>query len=353
MEAMSLTVERIAEAIGATVDGDGATVIRGVASIETAEPGELTFAVDERRIGLLADSKAAAVLVASATDVPDGLAALRVDDPEAAMAAVLALLAPPEDTPVAGIHPTAVIDATATLGANVAIGPHVAIGKDVTLGDRVALAANVSVGAGSVIGDDTILFPGVVVRHGCRIGRRCRIHPNAVIGADGFGYYHRGGVHHKVPHIGVVRIGDDVEIGACACVDRAKFGATVIGDGAKIDNLVQIAHNVTVGQGVLAAALVGIAGSTKIGNYVVLGGHTGVRDNISIGDGAQVAAYAAVARDVEPGAAMSGIPAIPLRTHRRAMILYPRLPELSRQIHQLQARLDALENETDNTGSDR
>jgi len=352
MDPIYLTVDRIAEAIGADVDGDGGATIRGIASIESAGPEDLTFALDKRRADRLADCAAGAALVEESAEVPAGMTALRVADPQAALAKVLGLMAPPDDLPAPGAHPTAVIDPEAALGADVAIGPHAVIGAGATLGDRVVLAANVSVGAGASLGDDTVLYPGVVVRRGCRIGRRCRVHPNAVIGADGFGYYHDDGVHHKVPHAGTVVVGDDVEIGACTCIDRAKFGATVIGDGSKIDNLVQIAHNVQLGRGVLAASLVGVAGSTRIGDYVMLGGHVGIRDNISIGDGARIGAFSGVAQDVEPRAAMRGNIALPIQQSLRAHKVYARLPELWRQFRQLQARVDALENEPDNAGAD-
>ncbi|NQU74979.1 MAG: UDP-3-O-(3-hydroxymyristoyl)glucosamine N-acyltransferase, partial [Planctomycetes bacterium] len=257
-----------------------------------------------------------------------------------------ALLADPEDLPPEGVHPSAVVDATALLGSGVAVGPHAVVGAGATLGDNVVVCANVYVGADAVIGDGSVLMPGVVVSRRCRIGRRCRLHANAVIGADGFGYYFRDGAYHKIPHIGTVEIGDDVEIGACSCVDRAKFGATRIGDGTKIDNLVQIAHNVQIGKGVILAGLVGVAGSSKLGDYVVLGGHAGIRDNITVGDEVRVAAYSAVLQDVPPGQTIGGIPAFDERQCVRVYHLQQKLPELKKQLEQLQARVNGLENAT-------
>ena len=348
MTAGTLTAQQIALAVGAEVEGDGAVAITGASAIDSASAGDITFAVDVRRAGLLAGCQASAVIVPTEAQTPPGLTVLRATDAEAAFAKTLALLAPAEDRPPVGLHASAVVHETARLGRDTALGAHAVVAAGATLGDRVTLCSHVCIGENSTIGDDTVLFPGVVVRHGCRIGRRCRIHPNAVIGSDGFGYYHRDGVHHKVPHIGTVEIGDDVEIGACACVDRAKMGATRIGDGAKIDNLVQIAHNVQVGKGALLAGLVGVAGSSKLGDYVVLGGHVGIRDNIRIGDGVQVAGFSAVGQDVQAGKVLSGIPAFGLRDHLRAHMVFTRLPEMRRQVKALQARLDALENRTKN-----
>jgi UDP-3-O-[3-hydroxymyristoyl] glucosamine N-acyltransferase len=214
------------------------------------------------------------------------------------------------------------------------------------LEEGVVLSAHVSLAAGVVVGAHTVLMPGVVVRERCRIGKRCRIHSNAVIGTDGFGYFLRKGVHNKVPHVGTVEIGDDVEIGACVCIDRAKFGATRIGDGSKIDNLVQIGHNAQLGRGVLLAGLVGIAGSARVGDYAVLAGHAGVRDNATLGDRSVVAAYSVALSDVPADTVYAGMPAIPLGLWRRVVQIWTRLPEMRQQLKALQARLDALESKT-------
>ncbi len=343
MASQPLTVAKIARAIDAQLDGDGSTRIRAGAAVESAGPDEITFAVDARRLKALNGCRAGAVVVPTDAAAPAGLTVLRVADPMAAFARVLALIAPREDLPGPGVHPSAVVDPTARLGTDVAVGPHAVIGADVTLGERVTICAGVCLAAGVTIEAGSVLFPGVVVRERCRIGRRCRVHPNSVIGADGFGYYYRDGVQHKVPHVGIVEIGDDVEIGACACVDRAKFGITRIDDGAKIDNLVQIAHNVQVGRGALLAGQTGIAGSVRIGPYAAFGGNAGVVDNVSVGAGAMVAAKAAVLQDVADGEKVGGVPAMSLTTYLRGMLSLQKLPELTRQVKKLQARLDALE----------
>ena len=343
---MELSIQQIAEAIGALVEGDARTMIRGVASVDAAEAGHITFAVDARRAAQLAVPSASAVLVKPDVPVPAGMAALRTADPKAALAAVLGLFAPPEDLPAPGVHPTATISPEARLGRDVAIGPHVVVGAGAAIGDGAALCANVCVGASAVIGDGTVLFPGVVVRERCVIGKRCRLHANAVIGADGFGYYFRDGVHRKVPHVGIVQIGDDVEIGACTCVDRAKWSATRIGDGAKIDNLVQIGHNAVIGRGAIIVGCVAIAGSAVLGDFAVIGGHGGVRENVTVGAGARVGAYSVALQDVPAGQEVAGIPAVPAAEWLRFAKSWPKLPELRRQVRELQARLDALERTT-------
>ncbi len=344
-----LTVRQIARAIGATVEGVAATVIRGAGSIDSAGAEQITFAADPRRVKRLGGCKAGAVVVAADAAVPvAGLTLLRVADPEAAFASVLAMLAPPEDLPPAGVHPTADVADGAVLGRGVAIGPHVVVGEGADIGDEVVLGPNVVVGAGVKIGAKTILFAGVVVRERCTIGRRCRLHPNVVIGADGFGYYFRDGVHHKVPHIGTVELGDDVELGACSCVDRGKFGVTRVGDGVKTDNFVQIGHNAQVGRGVVLVSHVAIGGSATLGEYVALGGHVVVRDNVNVGPQVEAAGCTAIAQDLEGRQSVSGIPAMPARQHFRAFKLYARLPEMKKQLTQLQARVDALESRAEN-----
>ena len=341
------TVDQIARAIGAEVEGDAREVIRSAAAIGSAAAGDITFAVDPHRAKSLADCQATAAVVGPDMQGRPGMTLLRVSDPQAAFARVLAMLAPPEDLPPAGVHPSATVDQAARLGDGVAVAANVVVGPGAEIGDNVVLCANVCLGANAIVGEGSILMPGVVVGRDCTIGQRCRIHPNAVIGADGFGYYFRDGVHHKITHAGTVEIGDDVEIGACSCVDRAKFGATRIGDGTKIDNLVQIAHNVQIGRGALLASLVGVAGSAELGDHVVLGGHAVIRDNVTVGSGVQVAGFSGIGQDTEAGQAVGGVPAFPMGQFLRCHVVYKKLPEMSKKLRQLQARLDALENRTE------
>jgi len=344
-----LTVRQIAEMLGGTVEGDDSATIEGIASVETAGESELTFAADEVRASRLASSKAAAAIVAAAQAVPkaEGMTLIRVEDVTAAMADLLGRLAGPEDLPAEGVHGSAVVAGDAKVAPDAAIGPGVIVGARAEIGTRCALCANVFVGADVKVGAGSILFESVVVRYGCRIGSRVRIGPNSVIGYDGFGYYFAEGVHHKIPHIGNVVIADDVEIGACSCVDRAKFGSTRIGAGTKIDNLVQVAHNVQVGRGCILIGQCGIAGSAKLGDHVVIGGSAGIRDNVTLGEGVKCAAFAAVATDVPDGQIVAGVPAGPAREEMRIAMAQKQLPDLLKRVRKLQARLEKLESSKD------
>lgn len=342
MRNLPATVNQIAQVVGGTVEGDGSVSVSALAPMDAAGPTDLTFAADERRAGRLSLSKAAAAIVArepAAAPMP----LIRVGDVQLAMIALLGHLSEPEDLPPVGRHASAVVAADAIVAPDAAIGPGVVIGSGAVIGAGCVLCANVSVGQAARIGEQSMLFEGVVVKARCVVGRRVRIGPNSVIGWDGFGYHFALGKHNKVPHAGNVVIADDVEIGACTCIDKAKFGSTFIGAGSKIDNLVQVGHNVQVGQGCILVGQCGIAGSTKMGNGVVIGGHAGVRDNITIGDGVQCAAYAAIAQDVPAGTTIAGIPATPAREQFRILQALTRLPELLKRVKELEARLSALE----------
>jgi len=345
-----LTVRQIAEMLGGTVEGNDSAAIEGIAPVETAGKSELTFAADGLHAGQLVSSKASAAIVAAGQAVPKtaDMAIIRVEDVNAAITTLLGHLAGPEDLPTEGVHGSAVVAEDADLAPDAAIGPGVIVGARAEIGARCVLCANVSVGANVKIGTDTILFESVVVRSGCRIGSRVSIGPNTVIGYDGFGYYFAEGVHHKIPHIGNVVISDDVEIGACSCVDRAKFGSTRIGAGTKIDNLVQVAHNVQVGRGCILIGQCGIAGSAKLGDNVVIGGNAGIRDNVTLGEGVKCAAFAAVATDVPDGQIVAGVPAGPARQEMRIAMAQKQLPELLKRVRKLQARLEKLESSKDN-----
>jgi len=343
-----LTIGLIAELLGGTVQGDASVEISTIASLESAGAADVTFAADQKRAALLDKSRAAGAIVADGAKVGAArMPLIRVRNVEQAVARLLDHLAGPEELPAVGVAETAVVAEDAQVAPDARIAPGVVIGPRAIIGARCVLCANVSVGADVRIGDDALLCEGVVVRWGCRLGSRVRIGPNSVIGYDGFGYYHADGVHHKISHIGAVVIEDDVEIGACSCVDRAKFGSTRIAAGAKIDNLVQIAHNVQIGKGCLLAAQCGVAGSAKLGEYVVFGGNVGIRDNISIGSGVTCAAYTAVANDVPDGQTLFGIPAIPAREKFRQISLTARLPELFKRIGELEEKLKALESPED------
>ena len=342
-----LTLRRVAEIVGGTVEGDGSLLLRGVAPLDQATGQDLTFA-DPRHAASLSHTQAAAAIVQRDARV-DGasLALVRVEDVAAAMLALLTSLAEAEELPPPGIHPAATVSPDARIGAGVTIAAGAVVAAGAAVGDGSVLCANVSVGAGCVVGAGSVLFDGVVVRAASRIGDRVRIGPNSVIGYEGFGYHTVGGVHHHMPHLGNVVIEDDVEIGACTCVDRGKFGSTVIAAGAKIDNLVQIAHNCQVGAGSILVGQVGLAGSVKLGRYVVVGGHSGLRDNIEVGDGAQVAAYSGVSESVPAGEKVAGTPARTVREALRMFQAWKRLPDLLQTVKKLEARLEALESAED------
>jgi UDP-3-O-[3-hydroxymyristoyl] glucosamine N-acyltransferase len=342
MKNIPMTARLVAEWVGGSVEGDESLSLEGIAPVESAGPTQLTFAADAKRAMRLGQSRAGAALVGKDTTRP-GMTLIRVENVQGALLRLLEKLAEPEDLPPAGVHPTAVISPKAEVGAGAAIGPHVVVEAGARVGAACVLCAGVYVGPDVAIGAGTVLAPGVVVRARCTIGKNVRIGPNSVIGYDGFGYHFSGGVHHKVPHVGTVEIEDDVELGACACVDRAKFGVTRIGAGTKIDNLVQIAHNVQVGKGCLLAALAGVAGSAELGDFVVMGGHAGVRDNISVGRGVQASAFAAIAGNVADGEIIAGIPARPWKEEGRIVMAAQKLPDLLKRVRELEERIRALE----------
>ena len=346
MTKQTLTVRQIAELIGGSVQGDASGIIRSVAAIDQAAAEDVTFAVDERHAAGLAGSRAGAAIVAgNASAAPMPL--IRVDNVWPAVAKLLAYWAGPGSVPMTGIAPSATVASDAQLGPDVAVGPGCVVGAGAKLGQGTVLFANVSIGAAAVIGRDCLLAEGAVVRAGCLLGDRVRIGPNSVIGSEGFGYYFADGAHHRIPHIGNVVIEDDVEIGACTCVDRAKFGSTRIGAGTKIDNLVQIAHNVQIGRGCILAGQAGLAGSVRLGNGVVIMGHVGIRDHVTLGDGVQCAAFAAIASDVPDGQVVAGIPAQPAHEALRIFKAWNKLPDLIKTVRTLETRLKALESAKD------
>jgi UDP-3-O-[3-hydroxymyristoyl] glucosamine N-acyltransferase len=337
-----LTLAEIAALVGGEVRGAGERRITGIAPLHAASASDITWIVHPKHRQALAESKAGAVLVNERfgnTPMPAVVCA----NVERAVAQLLGAFGPPPPTPEPGVHPSAVVAAEARLGEGVSVGPYVVIGPRATIGARTILHAGVHVGEDCAIGADCRLWNHVVVRERCRLGDRVIIHPGAVIGADGFGYYFDGGRHNKVPHPGIVVIGNDVEIGANACIDRSKSGATTIGDGVKIDNLVQIAHNVEIGANSVICAQVGIAGSARLGRMVVLGGQVGIRDNIVLHDGVLVAACSCVPQDVPAGTRMSGVPAVESRQFLRENASLHRLPELVAEFARLAKRVEKLE----------
>jgi UDP-3-O-[3-hydroxymyristoyl] glucosamine N-acyltransferase len=343
MDTERLTLREVAEVVGGSVEGDASFVVSAIAPLDEAGPEDLTFA-DARHVAGLAESKAGAALVEAGGAVDfAGRPVVRVAGVQQAVYQLLCRLARPDDLPVAGICPTATVAPDARLGRDVAIGPGAVVGAGAAIGDRTALCANAVVAAGCTVGADCVLAEGAVVRSRSVIGNRVRIGPNSVIGYDGFGFQTVDGVHRRFPHIGNVVIEDDVEIDACSCIDRAKFGSTRICRGAKIDNLVQVAHNCRIGPGSILAAQVGIAGSSKLGRYCVLAGQVGLVDNIALGDGVQVGAQGGVTRSIPAGQKCTGMPARPVMETLRVWQSLPKLPDLLKHVRELESRLAALE----------
>jgi UDP-3-O-[3-hydroxymyristoyl] glucosamine N-acyltransferase len=308
-------VSEIVTLVNGRYGGPEDLAVSGVATLADAREDQLSFLGNPKYASQVAGSRAGLVLVPEALP-GDDVRFLRVKDVYFALSQILTRWFATRPAPD-GISPQAVIATTAKLGHNVRIGPFVAVGEDVTIGDDVTIYANVTIEPGSVIGDGTTIHANAAIYHGSRIGRRCVIHSGAVIGSDGYGFATHGGRHHKIPQIGIVRLEDDVEIGAGTTIDRAALGETVIGEGTKVDNLVQIGHNVRVGKHCLLVSQVGIAGSTVLGDYVVVAGQSGFAGHLSIGNRVQVAAKSAVLADVADGEKVMGTPAVPFREFAR------------------------------------
>ncbi len=341
---MQLTVSEIARRLDAELVGDGAAVITGVASVRGAEPGDIAFVSEARYMADAAKTRASALIVGREWSAPSVCALLKVEHPAAAFALVAKWFAPPEPEFPPGVHPTAVVSPEAALGADVHVGPLSVIEAGAVIGDRSIVGAQCYIGHGVRIGKDCRLFPQVSIREHCVLGDRVWIHNGTVIGSDGFGYdVDKQGVRTKQPQIGIVSIADDVEIGANVTVDRARFGRTRIGKGVKIDNLVQIAHNVIIGDHAVIVAQVGISGSSIIGPHAILAGQVGVAGHLEVGAGAVVGAQSGVTKDVPPKAYVIGFPATPQKEMARQYATLARLPDLRERLLALQKRLDQLE----------
>lgn len=338
------TLAEIAKLLDCPVPDGPDVNITGMAALESAGPSELSFISSDAFVRRLAASRAAAVIAQRRVRLPADWTrpTLPVDSADAAVAKVLALFAPPIARPAVGVDPMARVDPSASLAPGCAVGPFVYIGPRVRLGARCILYPGVYIGDDTVLGDDCQIFSSVSIRERITIGNRVIIHANAVIGADGFGYHWNGQQHLKIPQIGVVIIEDDVEIGACSCVDRAKFSDTRIGRGTKIDNQVQVAHNVQIGPHCIITGQVGLAGSAKLGAGVVIGGNSSIRDHVAIGDAAMIAGASGVADDVPPQQIYSGTPALPHRQSLREQKALRRLPDLQVQVRALQEELAAI-----------
>lgn len=317
---------------GGTLDGSD-IVITGAAGPDEAVEGDLTFARTNDQVTAIRSSKAAAAVVPldfPAIDRP----VVRHENPRYLFAQALALLAP-EDAPAIGIHKTAVVAADARIGADVSIGPYVVVESGSIIGDGTTIASHAVIGARVAIGRNCRIDPHAVIYHDCTIGDRTTIFAGAIVGCDGFGFEVYRGRIHRMHHIGTTVIGNDVEVGAGTCVDRATTGETKVGDGTKIDNLVMIGHNCSIGRSTLIAGQTGIAGSTKIGNGVVIGGKCSIADHATIGDGAKIAGGAGIMKTVPPGAVYSGYIARDHRDYLREVVAVSRLPKMMKEFEAL------------------
>ncbi len=331
-----ITIEDISRAVEGDLVGNGTIIISGVEEISAAQAGQLTFVGEKKYIKLWETSGASAALVNDGFDMEPGpdRALIRVANADLALAQVLQLFAPEAPQCGPGVHSTAVVDPSAEIAEGVNIGAGCYVGPRVVIGAGTVLYPNVTVLDDSSIGSETILWSGTVVRERCRIGKGCIIHPNVTIGSDGFGYRPsadgRGLV--KIPQIGTVTIGDGVEIGAGSCVDRGKFSTTYIGDGTKIDNLVQIAHNCKLGRCCVMAGQSGLAGSITLGDGVIMGGGARAKDHVTIGSGTKLGGNTMVISDVEPGKTLLGMPADDFGKTMRQWAALRQLPDLIRRM---------------------
>ncbi len=333
------TIEEICESVGGELVGSPTILITGLEEISEAQTNQLTFVGEKKYISQWNQSSASAAIVNEKLDIEPGpdRALVRVTDADLAMAQVLQLFEPDPPKCETGIHATAVVDPSAEIGEGVAIGAGCYIGPRVVIGANTKLYPNVTVLDDTSIGSGSVIWSGTVVRERCTIGKDCILHPNVSIGADGFGYRPsadgRGLV--KVPQIGTVTLGDGVEIGAGSCIDRGKFSTTYLGDGTKIDNLVQIAHNCKLGRFCVMAGQSGLAGSITLGDGVMMGGGARVKDHCTVGSGAKLGGNATALTDVEPGKTILGTPAYDYRTTIRQWAALKQLPDLLKRIKKL------------------
>ncbi len=337
----SFTLGQIAQALGAVLEGDARRVITGVAPLDAAGPDQISFLTTRKYLRLARSSRAGALLVpADVTELPGPL--LKTSSPQTALIALLRLFYP--EAPLSpGVHSSALVAPDSRIHPEAFVGAFAVIEPRAVVGARARIFPLTYVGEGAEIGEGSTLYPRVVVREGVRIGRRVIVHSGAVLGADGFGFAFDGSRHEKIPQVGGVVIEDDVEIGANTTIDRATLGDTVVRRGTKIDNLVQIGHNVEIGEHSIIAAQAGVSGSSRLGRGVVLGGQAGIGDHVTIGDGAMLGAQSGVTQDVPAGEKLFGTWGRPMMQARRIWLAEAQLPDLVRTLRAVERRLERLE----------
>ncbi|MDH7480778.1 MAG: UDP-3-O-(3-hydroxymyristoyl)glucosamine N-acyltransferase [Armatimonadota bacterium] len=338
------TLKELAELVGGEASGDLNTIITGAADISDAVEGDIVFA-ESPKLMVEAEKSAASAIITSFGIPGDSKPVIRVQNPRYAFARVLEAFSPVAEREI-GIHPSAYVGQNVTIGERVSVGFNAYIGNDVVLGNDVTIRPFAYVGNSVNIGDGCTIHPFVSIYDGVTIGNRVIIHSGSVIGADGFGYTRVGDTHYKIPQIGTVIICDDVEIGANVTIDRARTGKTEIGRGTKIDNLVQIGHNCSIGENCIIVAQVGLSGSITVGNRVILAGQAGLKDHITIGDDAIICARSGVIGDIPPGAFVSGYPARSHKEQLRIAAATQKLPELAKLVQELEKRIKALEEQS-------
>lgn len=331
---MELTAETIANHLNGEVIGDKDLVLTGFAPATTAKPGELTFAENASFFAKAESSDASAILVEQKFE-SSSKTLIKVDSSRIAFAQVLPLFFP-VPTVEPGVHPSATVAPSAKVDPTAYVGPNCAVGDNAVVGANTILHPGTSIGPEAIVGEGCLFYPNVTIYHRCQIGHRVSIHAGTVVGSDGFGYVLDQGMHRKIPQVGNVIVGDDVEIGANVTIDRGTLGPTTIGAGTKIDNLIQIAHNVQIGEGCVIIAQVGIAGSTKIGNYTQIGGQVGIAGHLKIGDHVQIAAQSGVIHDIPDGEKWFGSPAGPDRKTKRVLLAIQQLPRLIKRVSELE-----------------
>lgn len=335
---MSVTVRQLAEFVGGEVVGDGELPIHAARPLGDAQPGDITFLDNDKHAHNLHGCRASAAVV-PASVAGNGMALVRVADPLNAFIAIVRRLHGRPEPPPHGVDPLSSVHPTAQIGDEASVFPYAAVGEGTVIGRRCRIHSCAVVGRFCKIGDDVTLYPNAVLYDGTIVGHRVIVHANAVIGADGFGYRLQGGRHVKVPQLGHVEIGDDVEVGACTTIDRGTFGATSVGDGTKIDNLVQVGHNCRVGRHNLFVSQMGIAGSSSTGDYVVVAGQVGIVDHVHVGDRVMIGGQAGVTKDVPAGQHILGSPATPERDQKRILMTLEKLPEIRRDLRRIKQHL--------------
>ena len=335
---MTLTLQEIAKLCDGEISGDAKCGITGAASLDEAVEGEIAFYNNPKYMPRLRKTRASAVFVPKDFSEQTDAAQIRVADPSKAFQQVVLKLAPKPIQFPPGVHPTAIVDPTAKIGARVSIQPHAVIEANVKIGDETVIGAGTYIGHETEIGSGCLIYPNVSIRERTKIGSRVIIHGGAVVGADGFGFEFKDGRQQKIPQIGIVQIDDEVEIGANTTIDRARFGRTWIQEGVKIDNLVQIAHNVVIGKHTVIAAQAGISGSVRIGERVSMAGQVGIVGHATIGDGAMIVAQSGVSKNI-PGGVWFGYPAVPIEEARKQFAWIHRLGRLFERVKEIEKRL--------------